>query len=112
MDEEQHGNYVAYIQEKYFRSGTNTSLSIRMDEDERSLGTLLVDWSYTFLDLGFAHSITRPTAVVMLDPKDALLYVDGIPHENIEQAEDLIFGGYYANYIRDLYAEEGITTDV
>lgn len=113
MDEEQHLAYVAYVKEKYFRTGINTRLHIQMMEYQHLPDTLTVQWSFTYLDLGCTHYITRPAAVVTVNPETHALYIDGVLHERgVEQAEDTIFGGYYVNYVRDLYEQEGIITGI
>lgn len=104
-----HWAYVRHIKSKFFRVGVNTHLDINMDEREDRPGELIVNWSFTFQELGSTHRIARVPAVVVVDPISGTLSVDGVAQSNIQQAESTIFEGFYTDYVSNLFVEEGIS---
>lgn len=65
--------------------------------------SLIVHWTFTFDDLGLFHSLSSSSYLEMPDLFGPLL-VDGVPFDDIQQAEEAIFGGdRYPNYVRILY---------
>jgi hypothetical protein len=100
--------YTQHVQAKFFRTGLYTHLAIDMPPDEEGHG-LLVKWVFTFQDLGSTHILSR-TAKVELHDTDQQLCVDGVACCDLAHAETALFQGHYADYVRDLYAFEGIST--
>ena len=106
--DETHEQYTAYIQGKFFKTGLYTHLHIHMIDAESTDG-LLVQWTFTFQDLGSTHILTRAPAFVTLDPVTGAIRVDGVESSDLGQAEAAIFQDHYPNYVRELYEFEGIT---
>lgn len=103
--EEEHREYVQYVQERYFKTGPYTHLCVDMQEAD---GVLRVKWVFTFQDLGSTHILSRDPAVVRVDSNTGTIMVDDTSYRNVECAERVIFEGHYADYVRELYAFEGI----
>ena len=95
---------IDYLQAKYFRTGPRTHLhvtTLRGDEG------VTLSWTFMFQDLGSFHSLSN-ASVLTLD--DEHIIVDGVHCSTANQVERLVFGTRYEDYVRALYAEEGIVT--
>jgi hypothetical protein len=100
--------YVSYIQARFFRIGLYTHLYIETSAAEREAETL-VSWVFTFQDLGSTHTISNTSRLTMPQDSVAPICVDGVQCVDLYDAEDVMFRGYYADYVCDLYAFEGIS---
>jgi hypothetical protein len=97
--------FLEYLKDRYFRSGPKTHLSVVIlnGEDDVTLA-----WSFTFQDLGSTHRISGDSVLSMPPYCDDCTLVDGVPCYTVDQVERLVFGWHYEDYVRELYAEEGI----
>lgn len=105
-------DYTYYIQEKYFKTGLYThffldlieSPPLATDTSER----VRVKWVFTFQDLGSTHTITRDFTLILINPETGEMSVDGHVCPDMTHVEDVLFKGFYHDYMRDLYTFEGI----
>ena len=107
---DEHTAYTSYIQSKFFRAGVNTHLYIEMTNPTPSDG-LILKWMFTFKDLGSTHILTDTPALIQFDHSAGGIVVNGSPHADIWSAEAAVFSGHYADYVRELYASEGIAQE-
>jgi hypothetical protein len=92
------------LKDRYFRSGPKTHMRVAL------LGcgdAVTLSWTFTFQDLGSTHSISGASSLT-LEELDGDIYVDGVSCSTAEQVERMVFAGHYADYVRELYAFEGI----
>jgi hypothetical protein len=98
------------IQAEKFKSGPFTSLHVEMSSDSLSQGVL--QWSFTFLDLGMCHNINSQVDVTAnkCNESDECVYlVNGVAYPNIELACFAIFDGHYSHFLACLYQDVGFT---
>ena len=90
------------IQEEYFRPGPYAYLWIDYSQVDH-----LLTWCFTFMDLGMYHSISSHARVKCDD--QGVYTVDGKHPFSREQAIFMVFSGYYAHFIVELYRDLGIS---
>jgi hypothetical protein len=87
------------LKQEYFRSGPYTYLHLLQTPDT-------IAWTFTFMDLGLCHTI-KSTHCITIDTYHTI-HVDGKPQPSTASARSAVFGGRYAQRIRELYDEMGI----
>lgn len=97
--------YTQYVQAKFFRTGLYTHLYLTTVPDGDGLKA---KWIFTFQDLGSSHTLSREVSLTLSDASGEIC-IDGVGYPTLAQAEDALFSGYYAAYVRDLYQLEGVS---
>ncbi len=97
--------FVEYLKDRYIRTGPWTHLHVVILNGEDDVTMV---WSFTFQDLGSTHCISGSYVLLMPYYCNDCTLVDGVPCYTVDHVERLVFGWHYEDYVRELYAEEGI----
>jgi hypothetical protein len=101
--------YIQRIQEKFFKIGPYTYLNIELKGGLCvPCETLHLRWVFYFQDLGSTHVIARDFTLTSLDPTIGCVSVGGKECLDMEHAENIMFSGFFKDYVRELYEFEGI----
>ncbi len=84
------------IQARFFRTGSKTFLWLKHHQD-------LLQWSFTFMDLGMCHTLSGH-ARVHSAPSGGYL-VNQRPHSTEDEALLAVFGGHYQTFVDRLYRD-------
>ena len=101
-----HPHVIESLKNTYFRSGPRTHLHVSLLTCD---DTVTLTWTFMFQDMGSFHRISGASNLSLLEPNGDI-FVDGVPCSTAQQVERLIFDRHYEDYVREFYAEEGVTT--
>lgn len=89
------------IQKAFFRTGIFTFLSIDFDEK-----TGLVQWVFTFLDLGMCHCIS--SSAMVTSTENGIFTVNEGECVSEQEALVAVFDGRLSCFVEELYDELGV----
>jgi hypothetical protein len=87
------------IQSRFFRAGPRTFLWL----DYGTLSPDLLQWSFTFMDLGMCHTLTGHASANVLPSGGYLVNFKHHPTE--EAALEAVFGEHYPGFVERLYKD-------
>lgn len=87
------------IQARFFRAGPKTCLWL----DYGTLSKDLLQWSFTFMDLGMCHTLSGHARVQLAGAGEYV--VNGRGHASENDALETVFGKHYQNFVDRLYRD-------
>lgn len=87
------------IQARFFRTGPKTYLWL----DYGTLSRDLLQWSFTFMDLGMRHTLSGHARVLQAESGEYV--VNGRGHASENDALESVFGRHYLDFVDRLYRD-------